>query len=76
MAAPAAVAAEMERAYLERWVGREEPVLFEEEREGLWRGYTTRYAEVTVESGENLHNCIRSVRLERVEGTALRGTLE
>ena len=38
----AAVAAEMERAYLERWVGREEPVLFEEEREGLWRGYTTR----------------------------------
>ena len=72
----AEIAARMERDYLNRWAGETVPVLFEEEREGLWRGYTTRYAEVTVESGENLHNCIRSVRLERVEGTALRGTLE
>ena len=71
----AAVAAEMERAYLERWVGREEPVLFEEEREGLWRGYTTRYTEVKVESDENLHNQIRTVRIEAVEGSALRGEL-
>jgi len=71
----AAVAAEMERAYLERWVGREEPVLFEEEREGLWRGYTTRYTEVKVESAENLHNQIRAVRIHAVEGTALRGEL-
>ncbi len=39
----AAAAAEMERAYLEQWVGETLPVLFEEERDGLWRGYTTRY---------------------------------
>ena len=71
----AALAAEMEQAYLEQFVGEELPVLFEEQRDGLWRGYTTRYTEVTVESGENLHNCLRPVTLECVEGTALRGTL-
>ena len=72
----AAVAAELERAYLEQWVGQSLPVLFEEERDGHWRGYTTRYTEVRVEGQENLHNQLRTVRLERVEDTALAGALE
>ena len=71
----AAVASQMERAYLEQWVGETVPVLFEEEREGLWRGYTTRYTEVMAPGGENLHNCLRSVRIEGVEGGSLRGIL-
>ena len=71
----AAVAAGMERDYLSRWVGRTLPVLFEEEREGHWRGYTTRYTEVWVESEENLHNVLRNVEIKSVEGTALRGVL-
>ena len=72
----AAVAAELERAYLEQWVGQSLPVLFEEERDGHWRGYTTRYTEVRVDSKENLHNQLRTVRLEQVEDTALAGRLE
>ena len=72
----ATVAAELERAYLEQWVGQSLPVLFEEEREGRWRGYTTRYTEVRVSGSENLHNQLRTVRLEGTEGTALTGTLE
>ena len=72
----AAVAAELERAYLEQWVGQSLPVLFEEERDGHWRGYTTRYTEVRVDSKENLHNQLRTVRLEQVEDTALAGHLE
>ena len=40
----------MEQRYLARFVGRTEPVLFEEQRDGLWRGHTTRYSEVAVES--------------------------
>ena len=72
----AAVAAELERAYLEQWVGQSLPVLFEEERDGHWRGYTTRYTEVRVDSKENLHNQLRTVRLERVEDNALAGHLE
>jgi len=71
----AAVAAQMERAYLDQWVGETVPVLFEEVREGLWRGYTTRYTEVTTPSAENLHNRLRSVRIEGVEGGCLRGVL-
>ena len=71
----AAVAAEMERAYLEQWVGETLPVLFEEERDGLWRGYTTRYTEVRVASGENLHNQLRPVRLERAQASCLTGVL-
>ena len=72
----AAVAAELERAYLTEWVGQSLPVLFEEERDGHWRGYTTRYTEVRVDSKENLHNQLRTVRLEQVEDTALAGHLE
>ena len=71
----AAAAAEMERAYLEQWVGETLPVLFEEERDGLWRGYTTRYTEVRVASGENLHNQLRPVRLERAQASCLTGVL-
>ena len=71
----AAVAAEMEREYLEKFLNRTVPVLFEEEREGHWRGYTTRYTEVWVESSENLHNAVRNVEIHTVDGGALRGTL-
>jgi len=71
----AAVAAEMERAYLEGWAGCELPVLFEEEREGRWRGYTTRYTEVLAQSEENLHNQLRTVRILGVEGGSLLGEL-
>jgi len=67
----AQVAAEMERAYLERQVGQEVPVLFEEQRDGLWRGYTTRYTEVLTDSAENLHNQVRTVRITKLEGGAL-----
>lgn len=71
----AAVAEAMEKAYLERWVGKTVPVLFEEEREGHWRGYTTRYTEVWVETEENLHNVVKNVELKSVDGSALRGAL-
>ena len=69
----AAVADQMEREYLERFVGRTLPVLFEEERDGLWRGHTTRYTEVVLQSGENLHNQIRQVTFTAVEGSVLLG---
>ena len=65
----------MQRAYLESWVGETVPVLFEEEREGLWRGHTTRYCEGAVSSRADLHNQVRALKVERVEGTALAGTL-
>ena len=71
----AQAAAEMERAHLEQFVGECLPVLFEQQRDGLWRGYTTRYSEVAVESGENLHNQLKTVRIVAAEDGFLRGNL-
>ena len=68
-------ALEMEAAYLDRWVGRTVPVLFEEERDGLWRGHTTRYSEVAAPSGENLHNQLRQVYIIGRAGNILQGEL-
>ena len=68
-------ALEMEAAYLDRWVGRTVPVLFEEERDGLWRGHTTRYSEVAAPSGENLHNQLRQVYITGRAGNTLQGEL-
>ena len=72
----AAAAREMEREYLEQWVGQTVPVLFEEEREGAWRGYTTRYSPVAAEYEGDLHNKIVQVTLERVEGDDLWGSIQ
>lgn len=71
----AAVAGEMEQAYLSRQLGKTVPVLFEEEKDGLWRGHTPNYLEVCAESGENLHNQLRQVALTEISGTRLIGKL-
>ena len=71
----AQIARTMQDAYLARWVGETVPVLFEEEREGLWRGHTTRYCEVTVQSAQPLHNQLRQVRITGRDGGALQGVL-
>ena len=71
----AQIARTMQDAYLDSWVGETVPVLFEEEREGLWRGHTTRYCEVAVQSAQPLHNQLRQVRLTGRDGGALQGVL-
>ena len=65
----------MEYAYLDSFVGQTVPVLFEEERDGVWLGHTTRYCQVGVTSMESLHNQLRQVRLTRREGSQLTGEL-
>ncbi len=69
----AEAAARMEQRYLEQW--EEVEVLFEEERDGLWWGRTTRYSRVGAESGENLHNQLRQTAVTGVERGWLRGRL-
>ena len=71
----AQIARTMQDAYLDSRVGETVPVLFEEERDGLWRGHTTRYCEVTVQSPQPLHNQLRQVRLTGRDGGALQGVL-
>ena len=71
----AEIAAGMEQDYLSRFAGQAMEVLFEEERDGLWRGHTTRYCEVRVRSGENLHNQLRQVSVTGVGEGYLEGEL-
>lgn len=71
----AALAGELEDAYLESWVGETLPVLFEEEKEGLWRGHAPNYVEVRAPSAERLHNALRQVRITGAEQGRLKGVL-
>ena len=70
----AALAAEMERRWLESQRGRTLPVLFEEEKDGRWQGHAPNYALVRTK-GEGLHNRLLDVRITSAEGKALTGVL-
>ena len=68
------VAQRLECEYLESLVGSVLPVLFEEEKNGLWRGHAPNYVPVLCE-GENLHNVLKSVRISGVNEDSLTGVL-
>ena len=70
----AQLAGEMRRAWLERWVGRTLSVLFEEEKDGLWRGHAPNYTEVFA-PGNELHNVICDVEITGVREDGLLGRL-
>ena len=69
-----AVAREMEEAYLQALVGSTLPVLFEEEKEGLWQGHAPNYVAVRA-VGEDLHNQLRQVTITGVGDGILLGTI-
>ena len=70
----AALARHLEETYLDSWVGETLPVLFEEEKGGLWRGHAPNYTEVRA-PGRDLHNRVLPVEITGVAGTALTGRL-
>ena len=69
------VAARMEGDRLLRSVGQTVEVLFEEERDGLWRGHTSRYSEVRASSAEDLHNRLRQVCVTGIGDGYLEGLI-
>ena len=74
-AARAAETAErMKQAYLHGCVGQTYPVLFEQEKGGLYVGHAPNYCQVGVR-GEDLHNAVRNVKIEAVDGDMLIGEL-
>ncbi len=62
----AALGTEMEKTYLNRLLGEVRPVLFETERNGVFRGYLPEYVPVEA-AGTGLQNEIRQVRLDGIE---------
>ena len=74
-AAQAAETAErMKQAYLHGCVGQTYPVLFEQEKGGLYVGHAPNYCQVGVR-GEDLHNAVRNVKIEAVDRDMLIGEL-
>ena len=69
----AQIARTMEEAYLDSWLWETVPVLFEEERDGLWTGHTAQYCQVAVSSAVPLHNQLRQVRITGRQGAVLQG---
>ena len=67
-----ALAARLEEAYRKRRVGEILPVLFEEERSGLWKGHAPNYTAVYAR-GEALHNVLVQVRITALHGDGLLG---
>ena len=70
----AQVAHGMRQAYLTGCVGKTYPVLFEQEKDGLYTGHAPNYAEVAVQ-GRDLHNQVREVRITACRGEILLGEL-
>lgn len=70
----ASLAEELEGVYLDSQVGKVLPVLFEEEKDGLWRGHAPNYALVLAE-GRELHNRVVDVEITGRTGGSLRGEL-
>ena len=57
------------------FVGNTTDVLFENEVDGFWEGYSSNYLRVRVKSTESLKNEIRSVRVDSYVGGKLIGTI-
>ncbi len=62
--------------YLQSWIGQALPVLFEEEKEGLWRGHAPNYVEVRTVSANSLHNAEKTVAITEVRGEHLFGAIQ
>ena len=67
-----AVARTMHRAYLEGCVGQTYPVLYEQEKDGLYTGHAPNYCEVCVRA-EDLHNKIIDTKIVGIDGDVLIG---
>ena len=53
-----------EKEYNEKYIGKSVEVLFEEEKDGLWSGYTKNYVRVFVSSDENLENRLQKIEIK------------
>ena len=69
------IARQLHEEYLHSCVGQTYPVLFEQPgKTGEFIGHAPNYMEVSA-CGENLHNCLRPVRITAVEGNILKGEI-
>lgn len=70
------LSAEKRNAFYEGFLGGVAEVLFEQKEGGNWSGYTGNYIRVLARSTECIRNVSRPVRLERISGDAVIGTVQ
>ena len=70
----ARIAHRMHQTYLSACVGKTYPVLFEQEKDGLYTGHAPNYMAVVVR-GNDLHNQVREVTITTCNGETLSGEL-
>lgn len=71
------LAADMKRRFCEGFIGKQLPVLFEQQKNGMWSGMTENYMEVRCKSTEALRSRLAEVKLcdYRSDGEYLIGEL-
>ena len=54
-----------EKKYNQMYIGKQVGVLFEEEKEGIYKGHTSNYIQVYYKTNENLENIIKTVTCKK-----------
>jgi len=62
-------------AFYQNFLGRTLPVLFEQQYEGYWEGFSENYMRIKVRSEQNLKNEILPVKLIEIDGEKIIGEL-
>ncbi|MBE7017045.1 MAG: tRNA (N(6)-L-threonylcarbamoyladenosine(37)-C(2))-methylthiotransferase MtaB [Ruminococcaceae bacterium] len=68
------VAKKMQKSYLESMLGKTLRVLFETEKDGIWRGHSDNYCEVCAE-GTQLHGVFADVLIKELKNDLLYGII-
>ena len=63
-----------ETEFLEQFLDKTVEVLFEEKEEEYYKGHTTNYMVVNAK-GNNLENNIKNVKINKIDGLELLGTI-
>lgn len=71
----AEVAEKMQEKYLNEQIEKELSVLFEEQEDGFWQGYSENYVLVCVKTDEDLKNTVKSVKITEIAKNSAIGVL-
>lgn len=70
------ISARKRHAFYERYVGRTVEVLFEQQQDGWWEGYTGNYVRVAARSTKRMRNEFGQVTVESIKGDTAAGSID
>jgi len=69
------IASKLKTNYMEDMIGKEENILIESQKANIAKGYTPNYVMVKINADKNMLGKILKVKLEKVDGDVIIGTL-